>query len=284
MLERPSAGIPGDLDVALRLDLRQLRRALGPSVDRALELRMIDAEADPPAGRLLSDALQRADAVWFAFRPGLPPELTDNVILLRGAFGDLDPRSYAGGSPWDPPADLGADWRRFERARPERRSAPARLYAHSDGLLALVSYAEIDSAERSIEQRAGDPHVDPPDRGGASIAVRAAPVIAALRDRFPKVAEVLADARSLTGYADLTSTGLRAEVEVQFTDAAGARRAREGATWLLERLRLGRGWLSMVARSAKASTVGPALLIAVEASGEALGGIVLCVEDAEHCE
>jgi hypothetical protein len=282
-LQIPSRAIPADLDVALRIDLVQLRRALGDEAAGALELGVVDA-SDVPAAGLLADALERADAVWIAFRPGLSRELTDNVVILRGRFHDVEPRSYRGAHPWGPPSDLGGDVRRYEREPPERRSAPARAYLYGDGLVVLLSEAEIDSVERRIEQGGSEPSVEPPDRGTVSVALRVARVLPLLGDRFPAVTTALAEAAEASGHASFDALGLRGSFEVGFPEAKDAEGAREAAATLLDRIALARGVPGMVARSISARAVGSTLVLELSMGLEPTARLVACASRGIACD
>src|SRR5262249_33277061 len=140
-------------------------------------------------------------------------------------FGDLEP--YGPASDWGAPTDLGAAMRLYARREPERRSAPARIYARADDWLVFVSTAEIDAAERAIERRAGDEHVDPPERGLVSVAARVHPLVPPLQTDYPAFAEALEDAESLEGSATADDRGLDVELAARFRTEAAAGRARE---------------------------------------------------------
>ena len=274
MLVRPSDAIPADLDAALRIDLVQARQALGAQLDKALDLNTIDADEDPPGGRLVVDALAKTDTAWLAFRPGLPAALTDNVLILRGRFAGLDVRGYEGDNRWGPPADLGGDFRLFERKPPRQRSAPCRLYARSDDLLVFVSEAEVDSVERALEQGKRDERMDPPDRGTISLALRVQPLLSHLEPRLSAVADLLSAATRVTGHASVDGSGLHAELEVAFLEAEAARSATSAGSELLQRLAHAEGVIGMVARGSRLTTVGLSLVIGVDLRPEVLGEIL----------
>ena len=232
---RPADAIPGDLDVAIRLDLKRLRSDLGPLALGALWKRLEGSDmSDPPAQRLMRDLFDRAETVWVAFRPGPSVELLDSVVVARGEFDDLDPRSYDGASPWGPPTDLGGDWRLFSRQRPEGRAMPAALYAKGTKLLVLASYAEIDAVERAVELRARDPHVDPPERGLVAFEARLRPLLDAAAGRLPAITKRFAECQRARGSADFVSDSLDAQIEIDCESETSARRASEAVAALLE--------------------------------------------------
>jgi hypothetical protein len=270
--DRPGAVIPGDLDVALRLDLSVARRLFGPGFLGALEIDLVDREKDAQTARLLEQALGHADAAWIAFRPGLAPRATDNVLVLRGDFGDLEP--HAAGSDWAAPEDLGAAMRLYARHAPERRSAPARIYARGDDWLVFVSTAEIDAAERSIERHAADEHVDPPDQGVLSVAARVHALIPLLRPNYPVVAEALEEAQSLEGSANADDRGLEAELSARFTSEADAGRARDRIKLLFSVLSHAEGPIAALAKGAETSAVGASLVVRVRLDPKALASLL----------
>lgn len=281
-LDRAASAIPGDLDVAFRIDLTKARRVFGPQVAKDVRLEIVDEREDPATALLLARAIEHSDAMWVAFRPGLPARLTDNVLVLRGDFRAVDPLGDARAG-WAHPVDLGGGYFLFERPRPKWRSAPARAYAFADERLVLVSEAEIDSVERVLEYRVDDDRVDPPDRGLVSIAARPAPVSGLLASQFPAVAAVLEQATSLQGYADVGEEGLRGTIEAGFATESDAQKASTQAQALLAVLRQAQGLLGRVAKSAESSAVGQRLVIRLSMDGAGLANIVGCLQGASKC-
>lgn len=281
-LDHPASAIPSDLDVALRVDLARARHVFGPGVTDSVRVEIVDEHEDPGTARLLARAIEKADAVWVAFRPGHSARLTDNVIVLRGDFRSVDPLGDARAG-WSHPADLGGGYFLFDRPRPSRRSAPARVYAFADERLVLVSEAEIDSVERAVEYRAGGARVEPPDRGLVSVSARPGPLAGLLSAEFPAVATVLDEARSLEGYADVGEDGLRGNVEAEFPTEQEALKAEGQARELLTVLRHARGLVGRVARSAESSAVGRRLVIRLSADAAGFSGLIGCFREASTC-
>jgi hypothetical protein len=279
-VDRPGAAIPGDLDVAVRLDLANARRLFGPDVASAVALDITDPE-DHGTAELVHGALVRADTAWIAFRPGLAPAATDNVLLLRGDFGDLDP--HAEGEGWEPASDLGAAMRVYRRHAPKRRSSPARIYARADDWLVFVSTAEIDAAERSIERRSADDHVDPPDHGLVSLAARTRPLVPLLAKSYPAVAEALEGASLLDGSAAADDRGLGAELAARFTTQADAERARDRMKLLQSVLSHAKGPFALLAQGATVSAVGTSLLVRIRVDPAGLSTILGCVKGQGGC-
>jgi hypothetical protein len=278
-MDRPSSAIPGDLDVAIRIDLDAARRLLGPSVSRALQFDIVDAGEEPKMAALLEQALVRSRTVWLALRPGRPTALTDSVLVLRGDFSELDPRDAG----FDPPFDLGAGYRVYERAQPKRRSSPSRVYTRTDDWLVFVSEAEVDSAARAIEQRAGDEHVDPADKGIISVSARAAPLVPLLAQGYPTLAEVLDSAKLIDARADADDRGLRSTLEVRFDTEVHARDALGRALPLLTALKGARGVAGRLARGATGSVQGVVLVIAVVLDAKQLAELIGCLDGGPEC-
>jgi hypothetical protein len=229
---RPVAIIPADLDLVVRVDVARIRRALGDSaLSRLREQAAAGVSTHPALSRLLADALLRADTVWIALRPNARPELTDNVVVLRGSFAELDPRSYRLG--FGPGADLGGGYFRHDRET-QSRAEPARLYTRADELWILVSTAELDSVERQLEQRAGDPHLEPAEKGVLSFAARGGAVARALEDRSVQIARLLSASEEVRGHVDLDAESLDAEMELDVASEAAARDAADGLAHLAQ--------------------------------------------------
>jgi hypothetical protein len=278
-MDRPSGAIPGDLDLAIRIDLDAARRLLGPSVGRALQFDIVDATTEPKTAAMVDEALARSRTVWIAIRPGLGAGQTDNVLVLRGDFGTIEPRDAG----FDPPFDLGAGYRVYERAAPKRRSSPSRVYARTDEWLVFVSEAEVDAAGRTIEQRAGDDHVDPPERGLISFSARAAPLVPLLVASYPTVAEVLDAAHGIEASAEADERGLRSTLEVRFDKEDTAKAAEERLVPLLAAVKEAKGIAGRLARGAVASTQGTVLVVTITLDPTRLAELIACFDHGAEC-
>lgn len=280
VLAQPADAVPADLDAVFRIELDAMRDVLGPSMSEAMERR---AREGQPGG-VLGEVLQFADTVWIGIRPGLPMDLTDNVIVLRGRFSGFDPRRHDDDpSGWQPRIDLGGGWWRYDRPKPKIRSRPARLYLRPDDLLVLVSVAELDSTERTMEQGARDERLRPPERGDLSVAVRLPPVLPLIDQHSPALAGFLQGATELEMTAKLSTTGLKAEAEVMFTDPDSGRRALASVQRLSARAQAGGGLLSKLAHAARTEVVGASVIVSVEVGSEALGDVFRCLESGTSC-
>jgi hypothetical protein len=280
--DRAGDFIPGDLDAAVRVDLDAGRRFFGATAVRALMIDVVDPTDDPATANLLSKTLENASTVVVAFRPGLSTQSTDHVTLFRGRFKDVDPRSEPK-SDWRPPLDLGGGFQLYERPAPRRRSAPARIYARASDWLVFVSAAEIDSAERVIERRADDEHVEPPDRGVISYAFRAEPVLALLAAKFPAVAEALHGATNISGSVAADDRGLRATLEVVFTNDADAAEAGKRTEAVVSVLRASGRLLGVLASGAHVSPMGSTMVIRIELDARGLATVIECVTREARC-
>lgn len=262
----PQDAVPGDLDVVVRVDLARMRDALGKAAIDQLSKRAPGAGE----GRILDAALPHADTAWIAFRPSSRPENMDNVIVLSGHFADIDPRALG---PWGPPSDLGAGWRVYARTKPAARAAPARVYARTDELLVLVSTAEIDAAERSVEQGAGDAHPDPPAKGALSVAARLPPLAALLSARSTKAARLFSQGRTLTANADIGATGLVAEIDLAFDDAEIATRTADAAGLLARAVAEQGGAAGKIAARLHIESVGQSVVVKLELTPQELAAL-----------
>lgn len=258
----PGDAIPGDLDVAVRVDLARVRQVVGAELFESVRGRVASARTGADAGgeRLLADALAASDTVWIAFRPGLAPDLTDNVLILRGNFARIDPRSYGAEPRWRRPQDLGGGWRLYERDTPRARTLPARLYARDDSILVFVSTAEIDSVERSLERRMGDARVEPAAEGVVSVEARAPALAELLLARAPAAARLLRRGSKLSAHADLSATGLRAELELELDSAEGARETAEAAALFARALAEQGGEARTLVRGLRIEAVGQSVV------------------------
>ncbi|MEZ4376385.1 MAG: hypothetical protein R3B07_36605 [Polyangiaceae bacterium] len=226
------AAIPNDLDWVVRVDLKRMRDALGPIIVGRIRQ---EAEAASGDANSLNLALKQADTVWIGFRAAERFDLTDNVVVMRGRFTDLQLPS---GEDWGPETDLGGDWRRRSQRGKLQRFQPRRLYLRGNDTLVFVSEAEIDSVNRQIERGEQDPRVSPPDRGVLAFAGRVN-LGKPLSDRpwareRPEIRKLLRDADAVSGFVDLEAGQARLEVDVEYVDSTVAKAAGDQAKRLLE--------------------------------------------------
>lgn len=261
----PADAIPGDLDAVFRFELESMRDFLGASATD-----LLDRSGSPKGSDHDSEvtwALSRADTVWLAIRPGLPAELTDSVLVVRGRLAGLE-RNLS--PKWGRGTDLGGGWLRYERPRPSTRSAPARLYFHVSDLLVVVSTAEIDSTERALELGATDPKLRPPDKGTVSAAIRVPPLTRLIEARSPRVASLLSQARELSATGNLGATGLTAELNIEFELEEDARRAADGIRLLIGAIDAARALPHELTGGVRVETIGSTVTLRMSASAEIL--------------
>lgn len=281
----PADAIPGELDVALRVDLEKIRDVLGETAFAELTKRGFGAGAsgDAASERLLADAFAQSDSVWIALRPGARAELTDSVTILRGHFARIDPRSYSASPPWQPAIDLGGGWRRYDREAPPSRAAPARIYAKGDEALVLVSTASLDSVERRLEQGADDPHLEPAEKGVLSLQARGEALRSALVDRAPAAARFLGRAQRLSVVADLDSIGLNAEIELTFDREDLAKQAAEAGGEVARAAADQGGIAARVTRGLRIEAVGTRVVLRLALPPETVAALLGCAGGAS-CE
>jgi hypothetical protein len=262
--------VPPDLDWVLRVDVGRVYAALGQTVVASLRQKALDSRADGTQVFLL-DALERARVVVAATRyeRGV---FADFVVVLDGDFKGLDPRKYAAEPPWQPPLDLGADVRRWDRKKPKARSDVMRLYARSNDLLVAVTEAELDSVEAVVERGAPPNRLQPQERGFLSAAVRTRLELPS--DRFPELARALAGVRSVEGFVDTHGDGFRVEASGELASEAHAKQAAE----ILETARAAfEGASERWAKLARHTTIeaqGGTVVVRAELVREVLGDII----------
>lgn len=274
--------IPGDLDVVVRVDLDAARRFFGASAVQAIVIDVVDPSEDPATAALLSAALEHANSVVVAFRPGLSARSTDHVVVFHGQFQGIDPRSQPK-SDWRPPLDLGGGFQLYDRTTPRRRSAPARIYTRANDWFVFLSTAEIDSAERVIERRASDEHVEAPDRGILSYALRPEPILPLLRSKFPSVAETLQGATNVSGSVAADDRGMKATLDVVFTNDADAAEAGSRAASVVSALRGSGRLLGLLAKGATVNPIGSTMVVRVELDARGLATVVDCATSEKGC-
>jgi hypothetical protein len=225
VLEEPALAIPGDLDLVMRVDLSRLRDLFGLGFEAALDemlARTPGADADGDTGRMLLRLLSRADTVWLGARPGLSPELTDNVLVARGKFAGLVPEAIGGDPPWDRPERLGGGVLRYERAAPKLRATPAVIYLREPDRVVLGSTAEIDALELTLERGEGQPPLRAPEAGVVALSARVPQLSQGLRARAPTLTRLLDGADRLSCSVDRRGDDLELVLELSYENASRA--------------------------------------------------------------
>jgi len=254
------------------VNLQRLTQTLGPEVIQGLSERL--ELAHPRLGGLIQVLLGRSETLWIAFRPGVNLALLDNVVVLEGAFGKLDVSEFETLPRWSLGTDLGAGWRFHEREKPTERSAAAGVYQRREDLIVLVSYAELDSAERSIERGGGrEAALEPPERGVVSAAARLRPLARTLESSAPAAARVLAQGNLVEASAELGPSGLTAEIVLYYGDEATAQRAARAAGLLATEF-VNQGEYVAILQGLKIEAVGRSAILRLHLDLPTLGALL----------
>jgi len=218
--------MPGDLDLVVRLDLKRIRDTLGVAAMQAITAEAMRGlrGADQATDALLLNALGNTDTLWLGLRPATGAAVADTVFVMTGHFSDFDPHAVASVPPFQRPIDLGGTVRRYDRASPKVRAAPARIYTRGDDLVVSLSEAEIDSVERSLEERRGTPPLEPAEKGALSAVARPRVLSTELLDTAPSLRHLAERATRCELTADLTSAGVDAALSLKFEDSSAAER------------------------------------------------------------
>jgi hypothetical protein len=275
---RPADAIPPDLDLVARIDLGTMRSALGELGQGEVLARTLvnDAGTDVGTDRFLLAALARTETLWIAGRPGNSLESSDLVLVLRGQFDGLD-AARAGSEPaWHSALDLGRDWRSYDRLQPKQRSAPARIYAEGDTLLVLVSAAEIDSVERSLNGAAVSPPLEPRESGLISAAARVRALHSDVLLRSDTLRRLFEGAQRVDGTLDVTSAGFELRLALQFEEEIAAARAAKEARELADALRSAPGLIGKLASALGLSQIGSELSFRLVLGREEFTELVRC--------
>jgi hypothetical protein len=276
----PSAFLPADLDLALRMDLDQLAAQLGADVVRRLVLEAIDGPDDADPGRpLLERTLARSDRLWLGVRSRGAERVPELMLLTHGQFASVLPDPKTGDAIWSASEDGPAP--HFER-QITAPGALTRLYPLGDGLLAWASAGEIAGLERRIAGSTGG-GVRPPERGAISLAASAERLRERFSERFPELSQRFAGAELLSGYVERAEAGLRAEVTLQLGSPAQASEAADLVTTLLAQLAR-RGCLAgTLARSAQVSVFQSSVRAHAQLEAEQVSGLGTCILEGACC-
>ena len=275
---RAADAIPADLDLVVRLDLHKIRDTLGGPAMTALSERAVQGlrGADSATDALLLGALEQTDTLWLGVRPTRTLSAADSVWVMSGRFPHFDPHRAESTPRFGPPLDLGGDLRRYDRAHPAVRSAPARIYVHGDDLLISLSEAEIDSVERSFEEQRGAPPLEPAEKGVFSLVARPQVLPLSLFAGVESVRRLLRSAHRLELNADLTGSGLDATLALKFEDAAAAEQVAQALTEMRDALRAGPGRLAQFAARIKVGNAGQYVSLQLLVGRDELSELVNC--------
>lgn len=224
--------VPPDLDVVARLDLGRVRSSLGDAALTALAREVSTrASAQDQTEQLVLESLLGAEVVYLAYRPSALLAPLDRVLALQGRFEQL-PRMIAG---FSPATDLGGDVRYWDKlpGEPSERGAVARIYAVGTRVRVFLSKAELDSVERTLDGRGSERRLAPPEQGTLAVAIR--PLLVARLAPGSTLPDLLSDARSVHGVADLESDGMRLQLVLVLGDSESATRLAAAAQAVVAR-------------------------------------------------
>ncbi|HWZ87463.1 MAG TPA: hypothetical protein VNW92_01400 [Polyangiaceae bacterium] len=277
-LSRPLDAMPGDLDLVVRLDLHRIRDTLGaPAIAAITEQAMRGLRgADQATDALLLGALGETDTLWLGVRPSAGLDAADTVFVMSGHFPKFDPNAVASEPPFGKPIDLGAAFRRYDRASPKVRSAPARIYTRGDDLVVSLSEAEIDSVERSLEERRGAPPLEPAEKGALSAVARPRVLPPSLLDASQSLQRLAERATRCELSADLTSTGVDATLSLKFEDPTSAERVGHALSALGEELKSAPGRLAKLVARLEVSNAAEYVTLRLSLGRDELSEIVNC--------
>jgi hypothetical protein len=270
--------MPGDLDLVVRLDLQRIRDTLGAPAMAAITEQAVRGlrGADQATDALLLSALGQTDTLWLGIRPVTGLEGADTVFVMMGHFPNFDPHRVASVPPFQKPIDLGGAFRRYDRASPKARSAPARIYTRGDDLVVSLSEAEIDSVERSLEQRRGTPPLEPPEKAALSAVARPRVLPASFFDVAPSLQRLAMRATRCELTADLTSAGIDATLSLKFEDLATAERVGKALSDLQGALESAPGRLAKLTQKLKVSNAAEFVTLHLAIGRDELSEIVNC--------
>ena len=277
-VNRPLDAMPADLDLVVRLDLRRIRDTLGATAMTAISEQAVHSlhGADSATDALLLGALADTDTLWLGLRPAHGLDAADSVFVLSGHFSNFDPHLAKSTPRFDLPLELGGNLRRYDRAHPPARSAPARIYTYGDSLIVSLSEAEIDSVERSFEQQRGAPALEPAEKGALSAVARPRILPAELLAESETLRRVALRATRLELNADLTGAGIDATLALKFEDPSVAERVGQALTEVRDALQGGPGRLAKFATRVKVSNAGPYVSLQLSLGRDELSELVNC--------
>ena len=221
-LSRPVALIPSDVDLVLRLDVRRFRETMAPEPLQTLaniwQGFLLDASGSAPSRAWISPTLAVTDTLWLGCRLG-PLGCKDYVIVLRGNFSATHEK-YGFGQDKNQ-RELGGGWVSYD-SNTQERAEIARVYFKPPELAVLVSAAEMDSAELSVEQSVRGTELMPRESGLVSVLVHSHALADALRARSPKAAKWLDSSEQVEIRIEPQTTQTTLTFAVTFSDSPSA--------------------------------------------------------------
>jgi hypothetical protein len=272
----PSAVLPASSDLVLRLDLERLRRELGGELLRRVVVTTLVGE-DAPSSALLGAAVERADLGLVGLELGTSLASASKVVVLRGHFGGLDP-----GPHWSPLSPEEAALEAFDADTPDAAGALTRAYRLADELVVLAPRAEAGAIERRLAG-GGPDGLHPPDRGVLSLALSPEAFVARYLGRYPTLGGYLSAARAARAYADPDSSGLRAELELEFASSEAAAEASDVFTQLLRGISAKGCALGDLAQATRTTYTERTVSLEASVERERVSGLYGCLLNGTCC-
>jgi hypothetical protein len=119
-----------------------------------------------------------------------------------------------------------------------------------------------------------DAHVAPPAEGVISVEARAPALAEQILSRSPAAAKLLKRGSKLRAYADLTQTGLNAELELELDSEEGARDTAEAAALFARVLAEQGGDAKTLVRGLKIEAVGESVVARLKLSHRELAVVI----------
>lgn len=216
----PALPLPGGLDAAVRVDVAALSAELGQGQARQFLLDAARQDGSARTAALLGQALERAALIWFGLsaQSGTGDDL--DVLVLRGHFAGL----ADGDSRWSR-RDSGVELLDLDSAD---ASGYVRMYRLPGAELVIWSSRDaLPGVERALAGDAVEAALRPPERGAVSLAARPEAVLARAKSRYPELAERFRAMRRMQAFVEPTAGVWRADVSLDFENAALAGDASE---------------------------------------------------------
>jgi hypothetical protein len=268
--------LPRDVDATVRIDVTRLAGELGAPLARDVLVDLLVAPADQAGATWLSEALALTELSWLGFRAGGELGTAEKVLVSRGTFSSWQHRA-PDGFRWLEPVDGGAPYFFLEGAQ---QGAFERIYPLDAGLLVFSTSAAMSPPARSSP--ASSP-LRPPERGTISGSARAAELVDAYLQDFPRLAEHFTGAEYISGYAEPHSTNLDVDLEITFGVAEQARAGSEVLSALIERIGERPCALGQAARTARVSSFGRSARLQAELGEPEVRALKACAFTGECC-
>jgi hypothetical protein len=232
--------LPADLDLLLWLDVARLRGLWPIAPDRKLakvlaEYGVFAASSDAEAAFWLH-LLAQSSRLWIGCRP-TRSGCRDTVTFARGRYDRNDPLAVLPDTTL--PVDLGAGWFRYARKVRVGRRQAARVYVAPPDRIVVVSPAELDAVERSLEHgQQDDSTFRVEERGLLSMTLRPTALARVVERRSPAAARLVRDASVIRLWLDTNAATLELTTVVSFASHEHAVHAQEAVSILLAILKV----------------------------------------------